>query len=161
MFYVLCLVYFISNSEIEIRFELYAIDSTAEIINVEEKTNCSCAEGDTLINLYMPNEMMLSKLELKDIRKQDLFLCQLSSISLDTNIIHRVLEEGEILYDLSLPKRKPNPLFIIKLDNYIFLLEDGASKIRFKQVIEINDQIIFDNNFMKQIRNNKFVNSCL
>lgn len=152
--------YFISNSNIEISFELYAIDSTAEIINVKEKTNCSCGKGDTLINLYMPNQMMLSKLGLKDIRKKDLFLCQLSSISLDTNIIHRVLKEGEILYNLSLPKRKPNPLFIIKLDNYIFLLEEGASKVRFKQAIEINDEIIFDNNLMKKIRNNKFINSC-
>ena len=152
--------YHISNPELELIFELYPIDSTAEIIDVQEQTNCSCNENDSLISLYMPNNMMLSKLELKDVKKHDLFLCQLSDLSLDTSMIHRLFEEGEILYNLSLPKRKPNPLFIIKLDDYIFLLEDGASKIRFKQVIRINDQTVLDNNLMKQIRNKKFVNSC-
>ena len=153
--------YYISNSELELIFELYHIDSTAEIINVQEETNCSCNENDSLINLYMPNKMMLSKLVLKDFKMQDLFLCQLSGLSLDTNIIQRLFEEGEILYNLSLSKRKPNPLFIIELDDYIFLLEEGATKVRFKQVIKINNQIILDNNLMKQIRNKKFVNSCL
>ena len=102
--------YFISDNNLELTFELYPFDSTAEIININEKIDCSCNNNDSIIKLYKPNNMMLKELNLKALKKQNLFSCQFECLNLDTNIIYTLLNEGEILFKESLPNRKPNPL---------------------------------------------------
>ncbi len=107
--------------------------------------------------------MALSKLSEKSLTIDSVFQCQFDCLGLDQKIINEIFSKGVILMDYSYPKRKPNPLFLITLKvkkrSILFLVQEGATKRRLKQVAEITENKMPEKiNFYKSFINGLYYN---
>ena len=142
--------YIIEHDKLKVNFSLNKVDSIAELININTSSNCNCMDSSNsnLQPLYMPNKMVLSKLKAKKIKRSKLFNCQFDCLNLINDDINYLLNKGEVLFEKSKPQKKPNPIFLILMKkndtSFLFLIEEGATKTRFKQVLHLNNDLLSD-----------------
>ncbi len=157
--------YVIEYDGIKVTISTDPNDSTSTITSINSTSiNCNCDSVNTeIIPLYMPNKMALSKLSEKSLTIDSVFQCQFDCLGLDQKIINEIFSKGVILMDYSYPKRKPNPLFLITLKvkkrSILFLVQEGATKRRLKQVAEITENKMPEKiNFYKSFINGLYYN---
>ena len=140
--------YVIEYEGINITVAIDPNDSVSTITSINSPLkNCNCdSTNNEIVPLYMPNKMTLSKLKVKSLTIDSVFQCQLNCLELDEKITNDLFSKGTILMNYSYPKRKPNPLFLIKLEvnkrSLLFLVQEGATKTRLKQIVELSEEKI-------------------
>ena len=137
--------YQIQHNGMELIIGIDPNDSISTILSTNSKSkNCNCNNiSEDIVPLYMPNKMALSKLSAKSLTIDSVFQCQLNCLDINKNISKKLFKEGVILMEHSYPKRKPNPSFLITLieenREFLFLVQEGATKTRIKQIVELNN----------------------
>ena len=135
--------YFFTNDSLSAVIEINFNDSVSTILEINGLKKCSFEKNISLLPLYRSNASMLKILENLPIKNEEAFNCSIKYYSLDSNISKKILSEGNILFKHSLPKRKPNPLFIVefqeKLSTYYALIQQGEKRIRLKKLIQNNN----------------------
>ena len=135
--------YFIQHNGLELTVGIDPNDSVSTIINTNSTSkNCECNQiDDEIVPFYMPNKMVLSKLSAKSLTLDSVFQCQSNCLEIDQNITSKLFKEGVVIMEHSYPKKRPNPSFLIKLKKenreFLFLVHEGATKTRIKQVIAL------------------------
>jgi len=135
--------YYIEHEGMKLMIAIDPNDSTSTIITTNSPSkNCECKSvPNNLVPLYMPNKMALKKLSAKPLTIDSVFQCQLNCLNINKKVINKVFDKGVILMAHSYPKRKPNPSFLIELqDNdrrLLLLVKEGATKTRLKQIVEL------------------------
>ncbi len=159
--------YVIEHLDLKLTFSLDLKDSVSELINLTSINSCDCKDtSKVMVTLNMSNNMILSKLKLKAINQKDRFNCQVKCLNLSNKIIDLVFEKGKVLFEYSLPKLKPNPLYFIVIEiekmNYLILVEEGATKIRFKNIELISkDKLTDKSTFTKRLKGLFNSDNCL
>lgn len=138
--------YKISNDSLTLNFKLNLKDSIAiTVVNtIPQNNKCNCEElaTNTFATLYQPNEMVLERLKNLTLSIKEEVQCELACFDLNENDVKTIFEEGEILFEQSYPNRTPNPIYYIKHSKkgieYLYWIEQGATKTRLKHVVNYN-----------------------
>lgn len=135
--------YIIELDKLKISFDLYEQDSIVfvnQFLSYKNDNSCSGLDTTNPNALYMPNEMTLEKLRSNKLKYESTFNCEMECNKLLTSDIDSALANGEVLFDFSYPKRKPNPLYFIKYKkgnaDFIIWVELGSTKTRLKRVVD-------------------------
>ena len=135
--------YFIKSDKLSAVVEINFSDSTSKIQNIKGLPKCTTVKNNSFMPFYRTNEMMLSILKKLPTKFENSYNCSLNHYKLDSTFSNKILSKGTIIFNHSLPKRKPNPLFIaeLKIDSSVFyvLIQQGEKRIRFKKLIKNNN----------------------
>lgn len=138
--------YKISNDSLTLNFKLNLKDSLAITVinNIPQNNKCNCEDlpTDYFSTLYQPNEMVLERLKHLTLSIKKEVQCELSCFDLNEHDVKAIFEGGKILFEQSYPSRIPNPIYFIKNTTngieYLFWIEEGATKTRLKHVVNYN-----------------------
>lgn len=141
--------YKITDGDLTLFIKLSEFDTVSSINHIQHKNSCEECEGvdsNTFVLLYKPNDLVLKKLRGLSVSIKEKALCEFECFGLTENSAEKVLEDGEILFDKSFPNRKPNPVYYIKHRfgdvDYLFWVEQGATKVRFLHVVKYNPSLL-------------------
>ena len=94
---------------------------------------------------YPSDSLFFSKILKKEIKANDLFLCQLKKEELNYDSVITYLNNHKLLREFSRPYQKPNPLYYSQMNfnsnKMIIHFEEGSKKIRLKSITINNDSI--------------------
>jgi hypothetical protein len=150
--------YYIEHKGLSLILLIDFQDSTSKIKHINGLKTCvTIPKKDSYVPLYLSNEKTLTFLKEQPLKTEENFNCNLKCHHLDSIFFNKILIEGEVLFNKSKPKKRPNPLFIIKVnhenDCYLILVQQGEKRTRFKKLIVIEQAIEnlnkdFFNNFL-------------
>lgn len=118
-------------------------DSISILHTITKDKNCITSTDDSkhLSILYMPEELIFSKLLAKELWLNKNVKCEMECLNIAQSDIDEVFKSGDILIKESFPARKPNPVYFIKktIDDvdWVFWVELGATKTRIKYIIDV------------------------
>jgi hypothetical protein len=122
-------------------------DSSSTIINLN---NLKDKQSQKVVSIpfYPSDSLFFSKILKKEIKANDLFLCQLKKEELNYDSIITHLYNNKLLREFSRPYKKPNPIYYSIMNfqekKILIYMEEGSKKIRLKAMsvlIESNPQI--------------------
>ena len=148
--------YHIEHKNISLVILLNFKDSTSKIEHIYGLKKCPfILKTNHYVPLFMSNEQTLALLKEQPIKSEKQFLCKLKSYHLDSTFCNNILIEGEVLFNKSKPKKRPNPLYLIKVthknDEYLILVQQGEKRTRFKKIIVLDKEIrTLGNNFFNE-----------
>ena len=145
-----------SESETKVRVKNYKIeldtfkltilvsfeDSLSTIINLNNLKN---KQNQKIVStpFYPSDSLFFSKILKKEIKANDLFLCQLKKEELNYDSIITHLKNNILLREFSRPYKKPNPIYFSEMNfngnKMIIHMEEGSKKIRLKSMVIINE----------------------
>ena len=117
-------------------------DSSSTIINLN---NLKDKQSQKIVGtpFYPSDSLFFSKILKKEIKANDLFLCQIKKEELSYDLIIKHLYNNRLLREFSRPYKKPNPIYYSKMNingkKMIIHLEEGSKKIRLKSMVLINE----------------------
>jgi len=117
-------------------------DSTSTIINLNNLKN---KQNQKIVSIpfYPSDSLFFSKILKKEIKANDLFLCQLKKEELNYDSIITHLNNNTLLRKFSEPYKKPNPIYFSEMNfngkKMIIQMEEGSKKIRLKSMVIINE----------------------
>lgn len=134
--------YLISNNSLTLNIQIVSKDTTAIINSIQSKSNscnCNTKNEEDYIVLYQPNSIVLEKLKTLTLSIKENTQCELDCFEIPKQAIDSLFVNGKILFEQSYPNRVPNPIYYIELNikgiNYLFWIEQGATKTRLKHVV--------------------------
>lgn len=138
--------YKISNDSLTLNFQLNIEDSVAKTIvnSIPGDKSCHCNDlsASNFVTLYQPNEMVLERLKGLTLSIKEAVECELACFNLTEKDVKDIFDNGEILFEQSYPNRTPNPIYYIKNSKegieYLYWIEQGATKTRLKHVVNYN-----------------------
>lgn len=107
-------------------------------------TKCQTKETDqtSLHIMYMPQELVFKKMLEKELWLNMNVTCAMECHQITKEDISSIFKTGEILFDESLPARKPNPIYFIRQkiheSDWIFWVELGDTKTRVKYFVNVS-----------------------
>ncbi len=117
-------------------------DSLSTIINLNNLKN---KQNQKIVStpFYPSDSLFFSKILKKEIKANDLFLCQLKKEELNYDSIITHLKNNILLREFSRPYKKPNPIYFSEMNfngnKMIIHMEEGSKKIRLKSMVIINE----------------------
>ncbi len=115
--------------------------SILHTINTNNNCNPSTKDNKNISILYMPEELIFSKLTAKELWLNNKVKCQMECLNIQHSDINELFKSGEILIKESFPARKPNPVYFIKKNiggvDWVFWVELGATKTRIKYIVDV------------------------
>ena len=117
-------------------------DSLSTIINLNNLKN---KQNQKIVStpFYPSDSLFFSKILKKEIKANDLFLCQLKKEELNYDSIITHLKNNILLRKFSRPYKKPNPIYFSEMNfngnKMIIHMEEGSKKIRLKSMVIINE----------------------
>lgn len=151
--------YHIEHKNLSLVISINFQDSISRIEHIYGLKKCDfILKTNHYVPMFLSNKKTLTLLKNQPIKSENNFLCNLECHHLDSIFFNKILIEGEILFKKSRPKKRPNPLFIIRVihtsNNYLILVQQGEKRTRFKKLIKLEQSIKdLDNNFFKQFLN--------
>ena len=138
-------IYVIEHDNLKVSFKLFELDSVvfiSKLNDLETSNNCS-GESNIAKAMYMPNDMTLEKLSSNELRFEKVFKCEMECYGITDSDIDELFTNGEVLFNHSYPNKKPNPKYFIKKEinhvNFVFWIEQGATKTRLIRVVELRE----------------------
>jgi hypothetical protein len=137
--------YIITNDSLTLNIQIVAKDTTAivnTIRSVAKNCNCEQESEDKFTLLYQPNSIVLEKLKELTLSIKEETQCELDCFAISSSSVDSLFKQGNVLFEQSYPNRVPNPIYYILLNiegkDFLFWIEQGATKTRLKHVVNYN-----------------------
>lgn len=130
-------------------------DSLSTIINLNNLKN---KQNQKIVSIpfYPSDSLFFSKIFKKEIKANELFLCQLKKEELNYDSIITHLNNNTLLREFSKPYKKPNPIYFSEMNfnenKMIIQMEEGSKKIRLKSMVIVNENNLEFNQTEKLIQ---------
>lgn len=130
-------------------------DSLSTIINLN---NLKKKQNQKIVSIpfYPSDSLFFSKIFKKEIKANELFLCQLKKEELNYDSIITHLNNNTLLREFSKPYKKPNPIYFSEMNfnenKMIIQMEEGSKKIRLKSMVIVNENNLEFNQTEKLIQ---------
>ena len=125
--------YVVADDKYKITFALNTVDSISQVIRFHDfNETCPCGNQSNSVQLplFMPNDMILSKLFENGFELTQSNSCQFECVGIDSLTALSIFKDGKVIHEQSYPRQHPNPIYRIELsqsdrENLYFLVEKG------------------------------------
>ncbi len=159
-----------SDSDVKVRNYQFTYNDLILFIKINEKdtaaiinnvnyttTDCKCdnSKETTYQLLYQPNSIVLKNLQELTLSIKKEAQCELDCFNISGATLDSMFTNGTILFNQSYPYKVPNPIYFIhyknQKGNFLFWVEQGATKTRLKHVVKYNPQAISPEDFLEEV----------
>jgi hypothetical protein len=134
--------YVVADDKCKITFALNTADSISEVLRFHEfNEKCACGNQSDSVHrpLFMPSNMILSKLYENGFELTQSNSCQFECAGIDSLTALSIFKDGKVIHEQSYPRQRPNPIYMVELnqssgEKLFFKVEKGLRT----RILEVN-----------------------